>query len=110
MHLNSSELLHKDLECIGEVEPPNERLYKFNGRLMVSNALEAAYRHASGDASTYDTTPQGMTVFPIAAENVLLRGARLKQTEFAHGLVVYAGMESKLQRNANKPRSKFSQV
>lgn len=27
-----------------------------------------------------------------------------------HGLVVYAGMESKLQKNANKPRSKFSQI
>ena len=34
----------------------------------------------------------------------------LDPQEHIHGLVVYAGMESKLQKNANKPRSKFSQI
>ena len=38
----------------------------------------------------------------LLAENVALRGTRVKQTDWAVGLVVYAGMDSKLQKNASQ--------
>mmetsp|Transcript_36785 Transcript_36785/g.114994 ORF Transcript_36785/g.114994 Transcript_36785/m.114994 type:complete len:166 (-) Transcript_36785:8-505(-) len=47
-------------------------------------------------------------MFPISVENVCLRGARLKKTSWAVGIVVYAGMESKLAKNSSAARTKFS--
>ena len=60
-----------------ECDPPNKKLYEFNGKLKLENGKEC----------------------PIGPDNVLLRGAKMKNTEWALGVVVYTGHETKLMMN-----------
>lgn len=56
---------------------------------------------------------QGMTDFisiPLSMENLVLRGTRLKNTEFIYGIVVYTGKDTRLARNSEKTQAKFSTV
>ena len=45
---------------------------------------------------------------PLDEKNLLLRGARLRNTKYCYAGIVYAGLETKMQLNANSPPSKFS--
>lgn len=45
---------------------------------------------------------------PLDEKNLLLRGARLRNTKYCYATIVYAGSETKMQMNANSPPSKFS--
>lgn len=62
-----------------ECDPPNARLYEFEGRLIL---------------------PNGIDTFPLGPDNILLRGAKLKNTAFIYGAVLYTGHESKLMMNS----------
>jgi len=43
-------------------------------------------------------------------ENILLRGCTLKNTDYAYGVAVYVGLETKIFLNAKKPPRKISAV
>lgn len=62
-----------------ECEPPNNRLHKFVGKLTWKK-------------NTYS----------IDNDKILLRGCRLRNTDWAYGLVVYAGHDTKLVQNSGK--------
>ncbi|XP_060583467.1 phospholipid-transporting ATPase IF-like isoform X3 [Ruditapes philippinarum] len=49
-------------------------------------------------------------VKPLGPENVLLRGARLKNTPFIYGCAIYTGQETKMALNSNTKVTKFSRV
>ncbi|CAL8114228.1 unnamed protein product [Orchesella dallaii] len=56
---------------------------------------------------------QGMTDFlsiPLTMENIVLRGTRLKNTDYIFGIVVYTGRDTRLARNSEKSEAKFSTV
>lgn len=65
-------------------EPPNTRLYTFNGTLTIAQT----------------------TCYSLSAKQVLLRGCMLKNTDWIYGVVVYCGQETKLMQNATSPPSK----
>ncbi|XP_011298118.1 probable phospholipid-transporting ATPase IF isoform X2 [Fopius arisanus] len=46
----------------------------------------------------------------LTIDNVLLRGSRLKNTDFVIGTAVYTGRDTKLSRNAKNNQNKFSTV
>lgn len=60
-----------------ECDQPNKKLYEFSGKLKLE----------SGE------------VIAIGPDNVLLRGAKLRNTEWAVAAVVYTGHETKLMMN-----------
>lgn len=60
----------KELKALIECERPSVNLYSFVGNMTV-------YSESNSDVS-------GIT-FPLHLENLLLRGARLKDTEFIYG-------------------------
>lgn len=62
-----------------ECDLPNARLYEFEGRLLM---------------------PNGFDTYPLGPENILLRGAKLKNTNWIFGVVLYTGHESKLMINS----------
>lgn len=75
-------------------EPPNPHVNTFAGKLTLPPVEK--------DGDCHDIS--------LGAENVLLRGAVLRNTEWAIGLVVFTGTDTKLVRNSFETPSKFSQL
>ena len=46
----------------------------------------------------------------LGGNQLLLRGASLKNTDYVYGAVVYAGQASKIMMNSNKSRIKTSKI
>ncbi|XP_012908498.1 phospholipid-transporting ATPase IH isoform X3 [Mustela putorius furo] len=80
--------LHATIEC----EQPQPDLYKFVGRINV-------YSDRSDPV-----------VRPLGSENLLLRGATLKNTEKVFGVAIYTGMETKMALNYQSKSQKRSAV
>nr|XP_059851849.1 phospholipid-transporting ATPase IH isoform X2 [Delphinus delphis] len=80
--------LHATIEC----ERPQPDLYKFVGRINVYSDLNDP------------------VVRPLGSENLLLRGAALKNTEKIFGVAVYTGMETKMALNYQSKSQKRSAV
>ena len=71
-------------------EPPNERIFHFEGTLF----------HSSANSEVLET--------PLGDENFVPRGAALRNTREAYGVAVYTGSDTKLMRNTKKKRHKVS--
>uniref|UniRef100_A0A4W4HGY5 Phospholipid-transporting ATPase n=1 Tax=Electrophorus electricus TaxID=8005 RepID=A0A4W4HGY5_ELEEL len=71
-----------------ECESPNRHLYEFVER---------------------EGTDAGGTV-PLGPDQILLRGAQLRNTQWVHGIVVYTGHDTKLMQNSTRPPLKLSNV
>lgn len=88
-----------DITCQG----PNEYLYKFEGNLT----FEPADKKYMEDDSSYDG---GEVQIPLDANQMLLRGSSLRNTEYVYGIVVYTGHESKIMKNSPSSRIKRSKI
>jgi len=80
--------------CVLTTEPPNPSVHTFMGKLTLP-PLKAG------------SAPLDI---PLDAENVLLRGAVIRNTEWAIGAVFFTGPDTKLVQNSFKTKSKFSQL
>jgi phospholipid-transporting ATPase len=80
---NFNDLKSATLIC----ENPNTLIYKFEGSLTVKS-----------------------TVFTLNAENIVLRGSSLKNTEYIIGLVVYTGHQTKIMMNSSNSKYKPSKI
>ncbi|XP_074058795.1 phospholipid-transporting ATPase IC isoform X1 [Macrotis lagotis] len=70
-----------------ECEEPNNRLDKFTGTLF--------WRKTS---------------YPLDADKILLRGCVIRNTDFCHGLIIFAGADTKIMRNSGKTRFKRTKI
>ncbi|KAI1292635.1 Phospholipid-transporting ATPase IB [Halotydeus destructor] len=74
----TSDKLVQDLSMASiECDPPNKHLYEFKGNLKV-----------------------GDKIYPVTPDQILLRGAKLKNCNWVFGCVLYTGHESKLMMNS----------
>uniref|UniRef100_A0A8C8SU01 Phospholipid-transporting ATPase n=1 Tax=Pelusios castaneus TaxID=367368 RepID=A0A8C8SU01_9SAUR len=71
-----------------ECEGPNRHLYDFIGNLRLD----------------------GQSLVPIGPDQILLRGAQLRNTQWVLGIVVYTGHDTKLMQNSTKAPLKRSNV
>uniref|UniRef100_A0A6I8RAI8 Phospholipid-transporting ATPase n=1 Tax=Xenopus tropicalis TaxID=8364 RepID=A0A6I8RAI8_XENTR len=88
----TDKLLQKEEQLAGfdglvECEEPNNRLDKFVGTLF--------WRGNS---------------FGLDADKILLRGCTVRNTEYCHGLVLFAGADTKIMRNSGKTRLKRTKI
>ncbi|KAK3533381.1 hypothetical protein QTP70_019327 [Hemibagrus guttatus] len=81
----------ESLQAIVECQQPEPDLYRFVGRITVTQYGEEIVRS-------------------LGPENLLLRGARLKNTKEIFGVAVYTGMESKMALNYKCKSQKRSAV
>ncbi|XP_066503233.1 phospholipid-transporting ATPase IF-like isoform X1 [Hoplias malabaricus] len=81
----------ESLQAVVECQQPEADLYRFVGRITVKYQGEEIVR-------------------PLGPENLLLRGARLKNTKEIFGVAVYTGMESKMALNYKCKSQKRSAV
>uniref|UniRef100_A0A8C9TE73 Phospholipid-transporting ATPase n=1 Tax=Scleropages formosus TaxID=113540 RepID=A0A8C9TE73_SCLFO len=70
-----------------QCEEPNNRLDKFTGVMKWNNEA-----------------------FPLDLDNMLLRGCKIRNTEVLHGLVIFAGADTKIMRNGGKTRFKRTKI
>uniref|UniRef100_A0A3B5QCU7 Phospholipid-transporting ATPase n=1 Tax=Xiphophorus maculatus TaxID=8083 RepID=A0A3B5QCU7_XIPMA len=70
-----------------ECEEPNNRLDKFTGTMLWD-----------GDR------------YPLELDNMLLRGCKIRNTDVCHGLVIFAGADTKIMRNGGKTRFKRTKI
>ncbi|KYO28935.1 hypothetical protein Y1Q_0009772 [Alligator mississippiensis] len=70
-----------------ECEEPNNRLDKFTGTLV--------WRNRS---------------YPLDADKILLRGCKIRNTDYCHGVVVFAGADTKIMKNSGKTRFKRTKI
>ncbi|KAL0963480.1 hypothetical protein UPYG_G00306970 [Umbra pygmaea] len=80
--------LHATVEC----EQPQPDLYKFVGRINI-------YKEGEDPIAR-----------PLGAENLLLRGATLKNTEHIYAVAIYSGMDTKMALNYQSKSQKRSAV
>ena len=73
-------------------DPPNQDLYLLS-KIMKLN---------------FNGNPE-MTI-PLSAKQLLLKGAKLKNTPWAVGIVVYVGHDCKIMKNAKDPVTKYSSL
>jgi phospholipid-transporting ATPase len=78
----------KNLSGTIECEPPNRHLYEFTGVLKETNKIAQ----------------------PLGPDQVMLRGAMLRNTSWVFGIVAYTGHETKLMRNSTSAPLKRSSV
>ncbi|XP_033951833.1 phospholipid-transporting ATPase IC [Pseudochaenichthys georgianus] len=76
-----------DFNALIECEEPNNRLDKFIG-----------------------TMTWGRERLPLDLDNMLLRGCTIRNTEKSHGLVIFAGADTKIMRNSGKTRFKRTKI
>lgn len=86
---SASELV--SMEATITCQHPVPDLYSFHGKIEVKNNSETS----SGS---------------LSIENLLLRGARVKDTEHAIGCVIFTGQDTKLSLNSKLTTNKFSTV
>lgn len=72
-----------------EIEEPNANIHSVVGALKLDAAVNAV---------------------PIDMQNVILRSAVFTNTEWAYGVVLYAGQETKIQMNSHLAPSKLSKI
>uniref|UniRef100_A0A8B9TI29 Phospholipid-transporting ATPase n=1 Tax=Anas platyrhynchos TaxID=8839 RepID=A0A8B9TI29_ANAPL len=74
-------------ESLIECEEPNNRLDKFTGTLFWRN-----------------------TSYALDADKILLRGCKIRNTDFCHGVVVFAGADTKIMKNSGKTKFKRTKI
>jgi len=72
-----------------EAEAPNKNIHNFIGRLCLNSSSEP---------------------IALSAENILLRSSLFSNTEWAFGIAVYTGQETKIQMNNRLAPSKMSKI
>ncbi|KAL1998752.1 hypothetical protein VTN02DRAFT_5633 [Thermoascus thermophilus] len=86
-------------EFVIESEPPHPNLYTYNGAIRWEQRDE-----------DYPEAPRKEMVEPISINNVLLRGCNLRNTEWALGVVIYTGSETKIMLNSGETPSKRARL
>ncbi|CAH8584527.1 unnamed protein product [Dicrocoelium dendriticum] len=89
---DTPDLIVKELRGSITCQQPVDDLYTFNGRICIE--LE------DGSKQTY----------PLGPNNLVLRGACLRNTDFIYACAVYTGQDTKMTLNSKGKKTKFSQV
>uniref|UniRef100_A0A8C5HBA8 Phospholipid-transporting ATPase n=1 Tax=Gouania willdenowi TaxID=441366 RepID=A0A8C5HBA8_GOUWI len=76
-----------EFDALIECEEPNNRLDKFTGTMLWNTER-----------------------YPLELDNMLLRGCKVRNTEECHGLVIFAGNDTKIMKNGGKTRFKRTKI
>ena len=91
---------HGNFQISGKVlaDQPNPELYLLNGKMhLVFTNVNNKEREEAHD-------------IPLDAKQLLLKGAKLRNTSWIIGIVVYTGHNCKIMKNSKEPVTKFSSV
>lgn len=84
--MNLKKNLKKITGCKIVCEKPNNAIYKFEGFFQTADGKQIS----------------------LGAENMILRGCRLRNTEYVYGVAIFTGHDSKIMQNSTSAKYKFS--
>ena len=89
----------------GEIkwQEPNEFLYKFEGALKFKPPK-------TDQIESFENMEGEYVNAPLTANQLLLRGSCLRNTDYIYGIVVYTGHDSKIMKNSPSWRNKLSKI
>ncbi|GFR91276.1 phospholipid-transporting ATPase [Elysia marginata] len=101
-----------DLRGIVECEEPNRHLYEFVGNIRLSgkSSIKKASIFSKMMRRKSRIEMEEAPAIPLSPDQILLRGACLKNTSWIYGLVIYTGHQSKLMLNSTTTPLKRSNV
>ena len=88
------------LEGVVFADKPNPELYQLNGKIHLKYNLDTT--NPNGKLNVCD--------IPLDSKQLLLKGAKLKNTQWVIGIVVYSGANCKIMKNSKDPVTKYSSV
>lgn len=93
--------LHQIVSMMAAItcQHPKPGLYSFQGRIQVNIPAEEEDRRRMMSRCA-----------PLTIENLMLRGARLKDTDHIIGCAIYTGKDTKLSKNSKISTNKLSTV
>ncbi|PWN38046.1 phospholipid-translocating P-type ATPase [Meira miltonrushii] len=93
-------------------EPPHANLYAYNGLLKYSKPLPKGYDTDVPMDSSAHAAQQAASraVEPITANELLLRGCIMRNTDWVIGIVVFTGKDTKIMLNGGDTPSKRSKI
>ena len=100
-HITPSDF--KQLRGRIECEQPNASIYTFAGNLVASKGFQVGSGGGEGSGD-------GEIVTNLMPSHLLLRGSRLRNTQFAYGIAIFTGPETKVMMNSLAPPSKRSSM
>ena len=97
---NKDENKAENFQIKGEIiaDKPNPELYQLNGKMH----LEFTNIKENYKLETYD--------IPLDSKQLLLKGAKLKNTQWIIGIIIYTGHDCKIMKNAKEPVTKYSSI
>ena len=79
---------------------PNPELYQLNGRMHLKYS----------DNINWDKNRLSIIDVPLDSKQLLLKGAKLKNTQWVIGIVAYSGLNCKIMKNSKEPITKYSSL
>ena len=80
-----------EIEGMGICDLPNPEINQLNGKMDLTFEKEKM-------------------LFPLEQRQMLLKGTKLRNTEWIVGIIIYTGHNTKLMQNAKKPKIKYSRL
>ena len=100
LNLNGEKRKEYELSGVVFADRPNPELYQLNGRMHLKY-LENI-KNEKKNLLVLD--------IPLDSKQLLLKGAKLKNTEWIVGIVVYSGIDCKIMKNSKEPVTKYSSL
>ena len=88
-----------NMEGVVFADRPNPELYQLNGKM-----------HLKYNNNLTNSEELKVVDIPLDSKQLLLKGAKLKNTQWVMGIVVYSGLNCKIMKNAKDPVTKYSSV
>ena len=104
--INKDGIKNKGFDLSGKIlsDMPNPELYQING------AMHLKYLANKDNDNDNEINKLQRIDIPLDPKQLLLKGAKLKNTEWVVGIVVYSGLNCKIMKNAKEPVPKYSSL
>ena len=102
------------MEGVVFADKPNPELYQLNGKIHLKYNYNIATNNNITTPITNNNNSEQLNLnvsdIPLDSKQLLLKGAKLKNTQWVIGIVVYSGSDCKIMKNSKDPVTKYSSV